>query len=444
MRNVWVRRALALALLAAPVLLVGLPFGGRGQSIYLPGPTSDGHYQIESKCAECHQRFTGAQDESCRRCHGQALKDANDSHASGKFDDPGRAAQLSIVDARSCLPCHREHRPEARNRGTVTASTTFCIDCHAEVTRERPSHQSFAADGCASAGCHNYHDNQALYRDFLLKHRDEPNLLGDPRVPVKMPAVARPEAATPLPSDAPEAVTARASYGQIHTDWTASAHARGKVTCTGCHGGAPGGADGGWRDQVDDAACARCHAPERAGWQAGRHGMRVASGLTAMTPRLARLPMKHEATREATGNLGCTSCHGAHLFDRRWAAVEACEGCHDDAHTRAYRGTAHERAWQREQRAEAPPGSGVSCATCHMPRQRSGGEQIAVVHNQNANLRPNDKMIRSVCMSCHGVGYSLTALADGPLIERNFPEAPSPTIRTGMDLIKEGATTDAK
>jgi predicted CXXCH cytochrome family protein len=437
MTNIWIRRALAVALLAAPIALIGLPFGGRGQNVYLPGPTSDGHHQIEDKCAECHVRFSGASDQACLRCHGQALRDSNDSHAPSKFDDPGRAAQLAIVDARSCLPCHREHRPEARDRGTVTTAVTFCIGCHADVVRDRASHKSLSADGCAAAGCHNYHDNQSLYRDFLVKHRDEPPLLGDPRVPVRRRT--DPAATSPPPPDAPEAVASQPHYAQVLTDWSASAHARGQVNCTACHAGTAGAAPAPWRDQVDQATCARCHAGERAGWEAGRHGMRAAVGLAAMTPQKARLPMK----REAPGPLGCTSCHGAHLFDRRWAAVEACQGCHDDPHTRAYRGSGHERSWQREQRGEGPPGSGVSCATCHMPRKSKGADELAVVHNQNANLRPNDRMVRSVCMSCHGVGYALTALADEPLIERNFPEAPSPTIRTGMDLIKEGAI-DAK
>src|SRR6185436_18156304 len=185
MTNVWLRRLLALALFAAPVAFLGLPFGGRGQSLYLPGPTSGGHHQIEEKCATCHVRFSGATDEGCLRCHGQALREQEDSHAAAKFDDPGKAAQLAVVDARSCIPCHREHRPEARERGSVTMAATLCLGCHAEVEKERPSHRGLAAESCASAGCHNYHDNRALYRDFLTRHRDEPPLLPVRQVPVR-------------------------------------------------------------------------------------------------------------------------------------------------------------------------------------------------------------------------------------------------------------------
>jgi hypothetical protein len=431
MSHPWLRRLLALALFLAPIAVIGLPFGKGNQTPYVPGPTSSGHHQIEESCAECHTRFAGAGEDACLRCHGESLKARNDSHAAAKFDDPGKAAQLAIIDASSCLPCHREHRPEARLRGSVTVATTFCADCHAEIAVERPSHQGFAADGCAAAGCHNYHDNQALYRDFLAKHRDEPALLPQPRVPVpRAPSDNKPIALPPV--DAPEAVAAEPTFTRAVADWSVSAHARARVTCGGCHEQGP---EAKWRDRVPEAVCAGCHDGERSAFLAGKHGMRVAAKLAAMTPGMARARMQPAA---ASRTLGCTSCHAAHLFDRRQAAVEACVGCHDDDHTRAYRGSPHERAWERELRGEAPAGSGVSCATCHLPRSTHGDAVIAD-HNQNGNLRPSDRMVRSVCMSCHGVGFSLQALADPALVKSNFRGRPDGTIRTGMDLIKEGA-----
>jgi hypothetical protein len=172
--------------------------------------------------------------------------------------------------------------------------------------------------------------------------------------------------------------------------------------------------------------------------------MRVAVGLSAMSPRLAREPMKGAA---ADRSLGCTSCHGAHRFDRAQAAVSACEGCHDDRHTRSYRGSAHFLTWQREARHEAPAGTGVSCASCHLPRRRArehGAEVVRVLHNQNGNLRPTDRMAGEVCGSCHGLGFSLAALADAALVERNFQGRPA-AVATGMQLvIKEDSDGRAK
>jgi len=68
------------------------------------------------------------------------------------------------------------------------------------------------------------------------------------------------------------------------------------------------------------------------------------------------------------------------------------------------------------------------CATCHMPRLKkmtAGKNIIRVDHNQNANLRPNEKMIRPVCMQCHSLEFSIDALADTKLINNNFSGTPA-------------------
>jgi formate-dependent nitrite reductase cytochrome c552 subunit len=126
--------------------------------------------------------------------------------------------------------------------------------------------------------------------------------------------------------------------------------------------------------------------------------------------------------------LSCTSCHSDHAFDTRHAAVDACLSCHDDDHSLAYINSSHFKLWQAELNGTAPANSGVSCATCHLPRESHGsGENasIRVQHNQNANLRPNEKMIRSVCMNCHGLAFSLDALADVALVKTNFIGRPA-------------------
>lgn len=78
-----------------------------------------------------------------------------------------------------------------------------------------------------------------------------------------------------------------------------------------------------------------------------------------------------------------------------------------------------------------PEDQAVSCATCHLPRETrrvKGHEKVWVNHNQNHNLRPNEKMIRSVCMDCHGLGFAIDALADQDLIQRNFTGRPAERI----------------
>jgi hypothetical protein len=166
--------------------------------------------------------------------------------------------------------------------------------------------------------------------------------------------------------------------------------------------------------------------------------MRIAAGLTPMTPGMARLPMKPDAKHR---ELDCGSCHAAHDFDTRKAAVESCLGCHDDAHSLAYKSSRHYQMWNLEQEGHAEAGTGVSCATCHLPREshrQDGAEVIAVQHDQNDNLRPSDKMLRSVCMSCHGLAFSMDSLADTDLVRRNFNGKPQSRVAS-LEMAKKRA-----
>ncbi len=153
--------------------------------------------------------------------------------------------------------------------------------------------------------------------------------------------------------------------------------------------------------------------------------MRLAVDLEPMSPALARLPMHPGA---GSTILACGTCHDAHAVDVRRAAVDGCLACHVDEHSTAYPESPHARLWALEVSGDAPPGSGVSCASCHLPREPrrvAGAERIVVEHNQNANLRPNVKMIRDVCLRCHSLRLSIDALADPALIRRNFAGRPA-------------------
>jgi hypothetical protein len=441
-------RLLPVLLAVVPAALFAAVVQKRTQrELLLPGPTSSGHHQIESKCEGCHKPFGGVAEDACLKCHGAALTAQNDSHAVDKFTDPGRAPMLAHIDARSCLPCHREHRPEGRQRGSVTVAQDFCFPCHAEVRSQRPSHRDLAATSCADVGCHNYHDNRALYGELLVKHRDEPATRARGALPLLTAFAVATVGETPgtapvrRPLGEAQANVASLLAGQEEVAgatraWAESAHARAGVNCSGCHGKEVTRADfGNWK--VPMQTCAGCHEPEQNGFLAGKHGMRLAQELTAMRPAQARLPMRPSAHGR---ELGCNTCHAAHAYDTAAAAVEACESCHADRHTRAYRGSAHFALWQAERTGEGRPGSGVSCATCHLPRRPAGtgGKAVAAVHNQNDNLRPPDRMARDVCGHCHGLAFSLQALADPAAGNWNYYGPPGP-VRTAMDLVK-GAT----
>jgi len=403
---------------------------------FLPGETSHGHFQIELACEACHVKPFGGSElrqQACEGCHAAELTESGDKHPLSKFTDPRNAPLLERIDATRCETCHEEHRPELTLTMGVTQPADLCAHCHSSIAEERPSHAGMKFDTCSSSGCHRYHDNQATYEDFLLRHAEAPALLA--RVESRATNFAELAAMLPdypssrfplqpLTFDQADAPAPAASSVQAR-DWSHSGHARQGVNCSACHGGTEGSAQ--WIARPADETCAGCHSLQRRGLEQGLHGMRLGLGLPAMRPELARLPM-----RKAAGNheLGCTSCHTAHLVDRVAASRDACLGCHADEHSLAFDSSPHGKSWARAVQGSTPVSEAVSCATCHMPvvaQRLSEFDLVAdhVQHNQSATLRPSEKMLRPVCMRCHGLGYATDALADAELVKRNFSGQPA-------------------
>jgi hypothetical protein len=244
----------------------------------------------------------------------------------------------------------------------VTLPDDYCVHCHSDIARDRPSHEGLAFSTCNSAGCHNFHDNRALYSDFLLKHANEPVQLAVQRValidflnnadgePIKVP-----EALTAADADAP---AQHRGEPDVVTTWAADAHAKGGVNCAGCHTRKT--EPDKWIAAPGLDTCQSCHANEARTFTEGRHGMRLrdgmwatrdglfglfkASKLTPMTPANARLPMKPEAAHK---ELTCNTCH-SDGYDLVRAQVAACAGCHDDTHTKAYFASLHYDLFRKE------------------------------------------------------------------------------------------------
>ena len=416
------------------------------KTILLPGKTTHGHYQIELACSACHAEDGNREfmESACTNCHGEDLKNARDTHPAKKFNDPVHAETLKILDAQKCVTCHQEHVDHHTLEMGLTMPADYCYHCHQETLKSRPSHANLAFDSCANAGCHNYHDNSALYERFLFRHYDEPDNLEKIKT-LKRDAIEWKEGVS-LSGDQADGVEdtsvgtdAPAVLGpQILQDWETTAHALAGVNCSGCHmvslpvepseGSDESAADDTdeqdatladpvWSDTVSHQVCATCHGNQVEGFLKGRHGMRLGSGLPAMTPGEARLEMHAGAAHES---LDCSACHSGHRFDTQFAAVDACLKCHADSHSVAYQDSSHFALWEDEASGAAEAGTGVSCATCHMPRLEDDDDNVFVQHNQNNNLRPNEKMLREVCMDCHGMQFSMDALADTQTIAQCF------------------------
>lgn len=440
----WVVASVGLAAALGYVL-----FGAPDKTLFMPGPLSPGHHQLAEACDTCHLSPLGGGEvlqQACVDCHGSERVKPHDSHPRAKFTDPRNADRLQKIDALSCVSCHAEHRPEITGKDGLTRPRDLCFHCHAEIGEERPSHRGMEFESCTSSGCHNYHNNRALYTDFLVKHMDDPETRTAPRVPVRefasvldeiidYPHDAYPvERLTTADADAP---AERLADAAILDEWAATAHAGAGVNCSACH--QPRDAAGDptpWMDKPGQAGCNSCHGSEVKRFGQGKHGMRLAAGLGPMQPELALLPMHSDAAHR---ELDCQSCHGSHGFDAAYAAVEACLACHSDRHSLAYRDGPHHDLWLAETSGAGAPGSGVSCASCHMPRidfdVNDYLSRTLVDHNQSASLSPNSKMIRPACLHCHGLGFAIDALADRDLIDANFNGRPGVHVES-IDLAR--------
>lgn len=395
------------------------------KSVFLPGETTSGHYQIELACGACHSDSFADQEaiqDACNSCHAGELKQANDSHPRDKFTDPRNAKRVEEVDARYCATCHIEHRPEVAAGMGVTLPEDYCYQCHQDIAEERPSHEGMPFNSCDDAGCHNFHDNQALYEDFLAQHLDEPDHLAEQEI-VNLLAQLEEKPLSDAEAD---------GQGELSADelaaWVTSAHGRGGVNCTDCHG------ESEWSDQVSHTECSSCHQLQTDGWLAGKHGMKLAQSLDSMRVSEARQQMHQGAGHN---QLSCNSCHQAHRYDTQFASVDACLNCHADDHSKNYKASPHYEAWQAQVDGTGKANTGVSCATCHMPKTKDPEtEKVFVQHNQNANLRPNEKMIRTVCIDCHGLGFTLNALADSGLVKTNFDGQPEVDVKS-LELVAQ-------
>lgn len=398
------------------------------KSELLIGEASHGHFQIELACTACHSEAFGGEEilqDACLDCHADELRESHDSHPKKKFTDPRNADRLEILDARYCITCHVEHQREQTRDMGVTLPDDYCFHCHYEIGNERESHKDLPFNSCANAGCHNYHDNRALYEDFLVENAGGQWLK---------------EISDLLEANAAEKINLDnyPGYDKSHPLYThrqiednfpiefnnykGTSHENAGMACQACHGES---GTNQWIDNPGIEQCQKCHNSEAESFLQGKHGMRLVNGMMPMSPgQTSALSFKPEA---AHLELNCNSCHGSHEFNVEFARKDACLNCHDDEHSLAFENSPHGLLLDDASEENNYQVNGVSCASCHMPRHETtvnGEKVIAVQHNQNNNLRPNEKMIRTVCMNCHNLEFSIDALADEKLIKNNFSGKP--------------------
>ena len=215
---------------------------------------------------------------------------------------------------------------------------------------------------------------------------------------------------------------------QINQLWESSVHALGEVNCSSCHLDSE---TKGLVLQPTPESCRSCHEVATETFLLGKHGIRIAEGLSPLTPKMASLPMKKSAK---TKQMNCNTCHDVHSVNTFQAATDSCLICHDDLHSLNYQNSRHAQLLDSEGTLPRPSSESVTCATCHLPRQEFAGV-IHVNHNNTYNLLPRDRMVKDVCMNCHGLEYSYNSIFDDELVEANFARPPTLKLQT-IDMVR--------
>ncbi len=224
----------------------------------------------------------------------------------------------------------------------------------------------------------------------------------------------------------PTAVASNISESQlqeIEQQWQSSIHALNEVNCSSCHINEDTQA---FVSQPNQESCKSCHEYSTETFLLGKHGIRTLEGLSPLTPTMAHLPMKESAL---TQPMNCNVCHNVHTVNTYQASVDSCLTCHNDNHSLNYKNSPHAQIVADIGVLPRPNSDLVTCATCHLPREESE-DAVLVNHNNTYTLKPRDRMVKDVCMNCHGLEHSYNSIFDDELVEANFARPPTLEMQT--------------
>lgn len=218
---------------------------------------------------------------------------------------------------------------------------------------------------------------------------------------------------------------------EINQLWQGSAHGLAEINCSSCH----------LEEKTQKLiakptyeSCRTCHELQVETFLYGKHGVRLGEGLSPLTPKMAKLPMKESAL---TKQMNCNTCHDVHSVNTYEAAVDSCLTCHNDSHSLNYENSKHGKQFFAKAKLPRPSVESVTCASCHLPRQHQEiTKRVFVNHNNTYNLLPRDRMVADVCMNCHGMEYSYKSIFDNELVEANFNRPPEEDLET-LKLVRE-------
>ncbi len=417
----WILVNVALLAFAYP------PLSGHSDKneLYVPAKVAHSHHQIAGDCVSCHTPFANRTDNKCITCHENIYTEDSVSHKPVSFERNMHQDLLKKVDVTQCESCHRVHHNENDNLTTLVDASQYCLTCHNEiVTNKEHHHAGMKKEACSE--CHNYHDNTIAIASFVHQNRRGNKIKSDVNVlernflkQYKQVSIYAVRELGIEKNDAPRSLKFDDS---ILVDWQMSKHASAGVNCSFCH---LNNKTDQWLEKPDYNVCDNCHPRETDEYLLSTHGIRIKQNLPSFQVKDARLAMQKDASKK---KLTCNSCHSDHRFNTELTVLETCLDCHNDEHSLAYKNSLHFKTLNDSREDHKKALSGVSCATCHFPRESiEVGKQLYthVQHNVNRDSNKIKKFARTVCLQCHSLKFSLNSLNDKAVLKSNFSEQPA-------------------
>ena len=231
-----------------------------------------------------------------------------------------------------------------------------------------------------------------------------------------------------LPGEAQANKITSSQLEEIKQQWQTSSHALAEVNCSSCH---QNETTKKLVAKPTEESCRSCHENSVETFLLGKHGIRTLESLSPLTPAMAHLPMKESARNL---QMTCNSCHDVHSVNTAVAATDSCLTCHNDNHSLNYQNSPHAKIVADVSSLPRPNQQAVTCATCHLPRAKVG-DTVLVNHNNTYTLLPRDRMVKDVCINCHGVEHAYNSIFDDEIVEANFASPPTQKMET-FELVR--------
>lgn len=351
------RHAIRLSALLMMVFAFGSARSAEIETLLMPGKVTAAHADIESQCANCHDRRNrGRQGQLCASCHKQVREDLR----SGK----GFHGRLIGGERLQCRACHSEHQ------GRDADIVKLVPEQFDHERTDFPLHDAHALLDCGSCHTAGKPHRDALSTCVGCHRSDEPHegKLGKDC------------------ASCHDAVTwAHVTFDHSKTDFALS----GKHTdtaCVACHFGN--------RYDGTPRQCVSCHAPDDT--HQGSRG--TDCGKCHTTEKWSTQQFDHAretgfALLGAHSRTDCTSCHTSGRMQD--PVPKDCHGCHRSQDSHAGRlGTACEKCHDSERWQE----SSFDHDTTHFALR---GKHTSVECHSCHTASIATQKLPSDCHSCH-------------------------------------------